>query len=362
MVDYTGRNPRAINTLKTMYFDHPQWIDAGIGIMMATWMKYKDEVMDIVLRHPRVFPGFNPDSFGDYSFPDAGPLYCEGYHTDTWGTVWHNIERGLDSIPVENPLDDWAKFDTWVPPDPMADGDFGKRDWVAAAQSIESAKKNGALAAAGGLGHGHFYMRLYYVRGFENLMMDFVSDEPKVHELIAKIEDYSVAVTQRYIDMGTEYMIFGEDLGNQHALPISPEMWRKYIKPSYEAIMGPCRDAGIPVYLHSDGHILPILQDLKDVGVTTINPQIRANGLEGLEKWKGKIAIHLDLDRQLFPFASPQENTDHIHESIERMKLPEGGLSINAECEPDVSLENIDAICTAVEEACNLPDPADVDV
>jgi uroporphyrinogen decarboxylase len=362
VIDYAGRNPRTINTLKTMNFDHPEWIEAGVGIMMATWMKYKDELMDIVLRHPKCFPGAKAGMYGDYSFPNPGPLYSEGFHTDNWGTVWQNIERGLDSIAVEHPLADWSNFDSWTPPDPMTQMDFGSPDWDAAAKGIEDVKKSGGIARGGGLYHGFFYMRLYYLREFENLMMDFATDEPKIHELIAKVEEFCVAVTQKYIELGAEWMIFGEDLGNQHALPISPAMWRKYIKPSYEAIMGPCRDAGIPVYLHSDGHILPIIQDLKDVGVTVINPQIRANGLDGLAEWKGRIVIHLDLDRQLFPFASPQENTDHVHESIERMKMPEGGLMINAECEPDVSLENIDAICTAVEEACNLPDPADVDV
>jgi hypothetical protein len=28
-----------------------------------------------------------------------------------------------------------------------------------------------------------------------------------------------------------------------------------------------------------------------------------------------------------------------------------------AECEPDVPLENIDAICTVLERVCNLPEP-----
>ncbi len=360
MIDYTGRSPRAVNFLKTIHFDHPAWIDGNIGIMMATWMKYKDEVMDIVLRHPRLFPGFKKGQMGDYSFPNPGPLYSPGYHTDNWGTVWHNIEKGLDSIPVEYPLDDWSKFDDWKRPDVDVDMDFGTRDWDAAKKAIDSAKASGAIGSGGGLGHGFFYMRLYYIRGFENFMMDVGTDEPKLRELVKIIEDYCVHVTQRYIDMGTEYMIFGEDLGMQHALPLSPASWRKWIKPSYEAIMGPCRDRGIPVYLHSDGRILEIMQDLKDVGVTIINPQIRANGLEGLKEWRGRITMHLDLDRQLFPFASPQEIVDHFHEAKDALYLPEGGLMFNAECEPDVSLENIEAICTSMEEICGLPDPADV--
>jgi len=43
-----------------------------------------------------------------------------------------------------------------------------------------------------------------------------------------------------------------------------------------------CREAGSLVFMHTDGHILPIIKDLIDCGVNCVNPQIRANGLDGL--------------------------------------------------------------------------------
>jgi len=32
------------------------------------------------------------------------------------------------------------------------------------------------------------------------------------------------------LEPGTELAYFGDDLGTQHALPISPAKWRKYLK------------------------------------------------------------------------------------------------------------------------------------
>ena len=113
----------------------------------------------------------------------------------------------------------------------------------------------------------------------------------------------------------------------------------------------------MPIYLHTDGHVLEIIPDLIEVGVRVLNPQFRSNGLEGLkEVAKGKVAIHQDLDRQLFPFATPSEIEEHIGEVFEGLHLAEGGLMLYAECEPDVPLENIDAICTALEKTCKPPD------
>jgi uroporphyrinogen decarboxylase len=87
-----------------------------------------------------------------------------------------------------------------------------------------------------------------------------------------------------------------------------------------------------------------------------LNPQIRANGLEGLrEVARGKVAINQDLDRQLFPFATPSQVEDHIGEVFEGLYLKEGGLMLLAEVGPEVPLENVDAICRAFEDLCRLP-------
>jgi hypothetical protein len=64
---------------------------------------------------------------------------------------------------------------------------------------------------------------------------------------------------------------------------------------------------------------------------------------------KGKVCVDLDLDRQLFPFATPQQIDDHIRECIAALGSPQGGLWVKAECGPDVPLANVEAICSALE-------------
>ncbi|HNZ38029.1 MAG TPA: uroporphyrinogen decarboxylase family protein [Candidatus Latescibacteria bacterium] len=361
MIPYEGKNPRTVNFLKTLYFDTPQWVPCGVSLMMATWMKYREELEAVVLAHPRIFPGYVKGSI-NLDFPDAYVLYEPGYHTDNWGCVWHNIERGLDSIVVKHALENWDDFANWKAPDPLTQADFGGRPSLEQIKSgLAAARDRGDLAGGGGLAHGFFYMRLFYLRGFENLMMDFANDDPRLHRLIQIIEGYNVAVIQQYLEAGAEYMSFGEDLGTQKSLPISPAMWRKFIKPSYEAMFAPCRDRDIPVYLHSDGHILEIIPDLIDVGIRMINPQIRANTLEGIrDVMKGRIAIALDLDRQLFPFASFSEIEDHIAGAYDALNMKEGGLTMGAECEPDVPLERIDWICSVLERVCKPPLPEEL--
>jgi len=356
MISYQGKHRRTVNYLRTIQFDRPEWTICAVSLMPATWIRYREALEDLVLAHPRLFPGFHQ---GQADFDRVGIMYELGRKVDCWGCGWNNVTRGLDSYIEVHPLQDWAAFDTWQPPDPLQDAFFAeKRDWQAVARSLQAARQRGDLATGGGLQHGFLYMLLFYLRGFENLMLDLASDDPRLHRLIELINRYNETVVNQYLELGAEMMSFGEDLGTQKALPISPAMWRKFIKPGYQRVMGPCRDRGVPVYLHSDGHILEIIPDLVELGVRVLNPQIRANGLPGLvQVAKGRVAINLDLDRQLFPFASAAQIQDHIHQAYQALWMPEGGLMLHAECEPDVPLESIDLICSTLEQVCSPPQP-----
>ena len=361
MPDDRNLNRRARNYLKTLRFDRPEWVPCTVGFLPATWIHYREKLEGLVLAHPRVFPGFRKGEV-DFDFKQGmwNPAYEPGRHTDCWGVVWGNIQRGFDGLVVEEPLADWSAFEAWKRrlPDPARDGWFGPRDWEAVRRDMEATRRNGGLAWAGGLMHGHYFMLLYYLRGFENLMLDLATEEPRLRQLMDCVLTYNVGVVQRNLALSPDIVSFGEDLGMQTALPISPAMWRRWIKPGYEAMCGPCRDRGVPVYLHCDGHILEIIPDLIETGVRILNPQIRANGLQGLiEVARGKVCINQDLDRQLFPFATQSQIEDHIGEVFEGLYLPEGGLMLQAECGPDVPLANIEAICRSFERLCRLPEP-----
>jgi len=77
---------------------------------------------------------------------------------------------------------------------------------------------------------------------------------------------------------------------------------------------------------------------------------VRANGLQALaEVCKGVVCVDLDLDRQLFPFCTPDEIDAHVREAVETLGSPQGGLWLKAEIGYDVPLENVEAICAALE-------------
>lgn len=306
--------------IKSLKYEHPEFIPVGVGILPAAWMKYREELDVLVARHPILFGEQNQDR--DYDA--VGGTYVAADHVDVWGCVWSNVHAGNEAIVTGHPLPTRA-----------------------------SVRQLQAPTEDAGFPHGFMYLRLGDLRGFEEVMVDFAEEPPELQQLIDTVLQYNLRQAQlRIAEMGDEPTIvyFGDDLGMQHALPVSPEKWRQYLKPCFQQIYAPFHQAGHYIYMHTDGHILEIIPDLVDCGVRVVNPQIRANGLDGLEEvCKGKVCINLDLDRQLFPFCTPADIDAHVHEAVDRLGCPEGGLWLNAEINDDIPLKNVAAIFKAVE-------------
>ena len=310
--------PERDDRWKAMEYDNPEFIPVSVSLLPATWKKHREAVDELVAKHPVIF---GDHEYGTKDYDDIQGTMQAGEHVDAWGCVWSNVHEGCQAIVTGHPVPTREAVHDLKPPEPGA-----------------------------GLPHGFMWLRLSDLRGFEELMIDFAEEPPELQMLIDIVLGYNVGELERTLENPPEMAHFGDDLGMQDRLAIGAEKWRKYLKPCFAKLYGMCHEAGSKVYMHTDGHIIPIITDLIDCGVNVVNPQVRANGLDRLAaECKGKVCVHLDLDRQLFPFCSPADIDAHVREAIEVLGMPEGGLWLHAECGPDVPLETIEAICVALE-------------
>lgn len=178
-----------------------------------------------------------------------------------------------------------------------------------------------------------------------------MNEEPLLDELIAQLEEFNLAIVHHFVDSGCATMEYPEDLGMQVGPMIPPELFRRYIKPSYERIIKPARDAGIPIHMHSDGDIRSLVDDIVDSGVEVINLQDLVNGIDWIaEHFKGRVCVDLDIDRQrITPYGTPEQVDALIKEEVSKISTPEGGLCMKYGLYPGVPLENIKALMDAME-------------
>jgi uroporphyrinogen decarboxylase len=339
------------NYLRNARFQGPDWIPAVVSISGASRAQLGRELEEVLVRHPTLFPNFVPGQI-DYSTYDFGPAHrASEYFTDAWGCIWHSEVDGLEGVVVNAPLADWEALETFVPPDPLVQWDRGPADWEGARRQLEEARAAGRVAA-GSLPHGFLFMRLYYLRGFENFMMDVATDDPRLQRLIDILLEQNMRYLRQWLELGVDVMHFGDDLGTQKATLISPAKFGRYVTPAYKTLIDAIHEAGALVALHSDGHIMEFMDEFAKAGVDIINPQDLLNGIDNLAREvKGRMCIRLDIDRQtVVPWGTRQEIYELIEEEVRKLGSPAGGLEFICGIYPPTPPENVDAVCSALED------------
>lgn len=311
--------------IKAVKLEYPETIPVSVGVLPAVWFRHGKEFQKLADQYPQFFHGEQVDV--EKLAQNLDGRYRQGKWVDSWGCVWENVHTGNDAIVTGHPVKDEEDVFTLKIPTDRSGNDIP---------------------------HGFMYLRLLDLCGFENAMVMFAEEDKTIETLIDKVLEYNIYQFAAYIPRMEQIASFGDDLGMQHGLAIGAQRWRKYLKPCFRKLYGMLKAArpDILIYMHTDGCIHEIMSDLVECGVDVINPQYRANGIENLVRVCRReqiIPIDLDMDRQLFPFATRSEIFDHFAEAVEDLYLPQGGLSLKVELNHDLSLDQMANVLDALE-------------
>ncbi len=338
------------NRQRAILFENPDYIPMNIWICPACWNHYpQDWLAEQMERHKLLFPNFKAPQLPYVPEYALCARKAEPY-TDDFGCLWKTTDDGITGTVVGHPLENWAAYETYQFPDPAHQTGIGPVDWEKEKKRIEGLRAAGELAD-GGLRHGHTFLQLCDLRGYSNLMFDMADEEPLLIDLIEKLEAFNMEIVRRYLELGADVICLPEDLGMQTGPMLSPECFRKYIKPSYSRMMQAAREQGVSVHMHSDGDIRLLIDDLLESGVGCINLQDKVNGIDWIrERLKGKVCIDLDIDRQnVTRFGTPKEIDRLILEEVEQLGNPQGGLMMIYGLYPDIPMKNVEALMDAME-------------
>jgi hypothetical protein len=344
------------NLLRAYRFQSPQWIPIASGLPWLDWTAHGydvEELERICLSHAWLFPDFTSGTlrrnhemvFRDRPDMVAGNAYC-----DPWGCVWQTKVTGMVGAVTRHPLASWDAQDEFQPPDPDETDGLLPLNWDQLRRDREQARQSGRLFS-GWIPHGHTFLRLQDLRGYENLIFDMADGDPRLDRLINLLTDFHCELIRRWLALEPDMITIAEDLGMQSSPMLSPAQFRRYIAPAYERLTQPIKQAGVLVHEHSDGFVLPLIDDIIRTGGDVINLQDLVNGIDHLAaEVKGRIAIDLDIDRQsVTVHGSRQDIDDHIRECVAKLSSPAGGLSLVYQPWPPTPAGNMDAVFTAME-------------
>ena len=251
---------------------------------------------------------------------------------DKYGTTYHLSEVG-EPVPVEGPVQSVADIAKLTfEPDP---GDYAMLQYL-----VHTMGKDVA----------HFFaipdlFRLsWQLRGgMDRLLLDYMRNQELVLALARVTTDFCKAALGMARSHGADVIILEGDLAFNTSTLMSPDQYRRFIKPYHAEIVSFCHDRGMKAVKHTDGNLWPILDDLVEVGfdgIHPIQPQCMDIG-EVKNHLKGRAAVVGNIDCSfLLPFGTVEEVEKTVRETI-KVAAPGGGYiisssnSIHPGCKPE---------------------------
>jgi uroporphyrinogen decarboxylase len=278
--------------------------------------------------------------------PD-GALYFEQ-------TRWpFSKEEDLDRLQEALQEVMWVRFPT--PPGPLVAGPEGPRNLADGARRLRGQTDRAII----GLFGGSLFEYGEWLYGMDNYLCMFAGEPRRLDRFLGRLTDLHLADLEGYLKSVGPYIdiiAFGDDLGMQTGPLVSPQMYRRFLKPRHRTLWSRVKElADVRIMLHCCGGIRELLPDLIDAGLEAVNPvQTNSRGMDPQElKWEfgGDIVFWgggCDT-RDVLPAAKPEQVRDHVRRRIDTFS-PGGGFVFQQvhNILADVPIDNILAMFEAV--------------
>ena len=284
----------------------------------------------------------------------ANDSYNPGHDTyaDEWGIVWRNsayttpFGQGFYTEIVGHPLAEDSAIAGYKPPDPNRASLYDESQWV-----LRTFRDEYWIV---GVTVTTIFETAWALRGYERILMDFVTDPDLADAILDIPYRYHLCAAERLVRMGVDMIWIGDDVGTQNAMLMSPETWRRFLKPRMATFIGTLKriNPSLKVAYHSDGNVLPIIPELVEVGIDILNPvQPRSMDPEQLKKKFGKqLCFWGSIDEQhTLPFGSTADVREEVAKRLRTIGKG-GGLIIGPthHVQLDTPMENVHALVEAV--------------
>jgi len=273
-------------------------------------------------------------------------------YTDEWGIGWAvqpyetQFGGGHYTEIAHHPLASDSAISSYSPPDPnrtelysAAEGmirDFKSEYWIV------------------GVTVTTIFETAWALRGLEQIMLDMVTNPDLANHLLDIPYHYHLAAARKLVQMGVDMIWTGDDVGSQNRMLISPQMWRRYLKPRMANFIAELKaiNPALKVAYHTDGNVEPIIPELIEIGIDVLNPVQPAsmNPAKIKEQYGNRLCFWGTIDEQYtLPFGSPAEVEAEVLERL-RTVGKDGGLILSPthHVQLDTPLENFWALVNTV--------------
>jgi uroporphyrinogen decarboxylase len=272
-------------------------------------------------------------------FTGYQPVYlAENVYQDEWGTTFQkNTSSWPIDAPIAYPIQSRADLKKYVPPDPSLPGRTAD---IEAARGLDA----DGIALLGGVAGP--LSTLWMLMGYEAICYALYEDPQMLVDITRISIDFAKEAARRSVEAGCVGIWISEDLGDSTRGFFRLPDYRKYLLPPFAELAEYIDSLGVPVLLHSCGHISAYLDDIAQTKVASVHPLQRTAGMH-LAEFKARygdrfcIIGNIDSSRTL-PYGSPAEVEAEVKEAID-IAAPGGGYILGSDhsLHDGIPLENI---------------------
>ena len=159
--------------------------------------------------------------------------------------------------------------------------------------------------------------------GVERFSLALYDDRDLIESVLDWYTDWTVAVAERVCRLSFDAFVSTDDMAFNTAPYFSPEVFRELVLPRYRRV---AEKVTLPWIIHSDGNILPFLDDLMDLGIAGLHPLEKgAVDICQIKKRYGdRLCLLGNVDLNLLGMGPPEDVTNEVRGLI-RDVGPGGG-------------------------------------
>ncbi len=208
---------------------------------------------------------------------------ADGYYRNEWGVeYWIPSADQIAYVPQGAPLAEATRADLahydW--PDPL---DPGRTEGLC--RQASSLREQTDKAIVGNVDKPSIFELALALRGFESFLADMAQNSRFARALLDKITELQVQRYEQFLDETgacLDVVVFGDDVGMQHGLLISPATYRRAVKPLHKALYDAIRrKTNARIFYHCCGDCYGLIRDFIEIGVEVLNPiQVSATNMQ----------------------------------------------------------------------------------
>jgi uroporphyrinogen decarboxylase len=330
--------------LAALEYAHPDRIPVVYHPSPAGLHVHGQQLLDLF----NAYPPDNPVTFDEIPGPPPGTVAANGrYHeirTDEWRSTYEWRIFGLNGHPKRYPITNMAEAkDYEFPPVPA----IGSPAFEVEKARVD-AEREKYLAFRGDLS---LFERLCALYSMSQVLIDLALGDRHLLSFLDRMVEHWLDEVEYYLAMGVDGIWFFDDWGTQNSQIISPKLFHQVFIPRYRQMMAPIKRAGVKILFHSCGCLGTILDELIDLGVDLMWPQIPLYDDTTLAQkcQEHGVTIYIHPDRQrLIPLGTPAEIETEIQKYSDRYHDLGGGGIFYVEIENDAPFENVKALIEAM--------------